>query len=299
MMPLNIDSPQKARESPSFVSVAKITLADGADIAVRRWGTGEPLYLLHGGPGASGAYWPVAASYLGEFGQVVAPDLRGHGQSSRQGPYSIHQFANDVIEIATFLGHERYSLVGHSYGSLVALSVAAADNRVEKVVLIGGFSSTLRLIMAPFALLAKARMAVRLVGWNLGRRVSKRAHPRPFLRKLLRDGQGLFHGRRAKRYGESIDDLLFDSATDPLDPVVPLQWDLLRWNFTRKLQNITCPVLVLVGDEDRIGTFGSRAFAKRIIHVSVKKIEESGHSPFIEQPQRFREVVGAFLTDRN
>ena len=100
-----------------------------------------PIVALHGL--ASSAHWyERLASRLSRHYRVVAPDQRGHGQTT-QAPsgYDWQSLATDVGRFMDYLGLDRAAVLGHSWGGNVAINVAAKlPERVSKLVMIdGGF----------------------------------------------------------------------------------------------------------------------------------------------------------------
>lgn len=89
-------------------------------------GEGQPVVLLHGVPQSSHE-WRYVIPRLAERYRVIAPDLRGLGDSSRPpGGYDKKTVANDVwLLLSHHLGVERFFLVGHDWGGPVAFSLAA------------------------------------------------------------------------------------------------------------------------------------------------------------------------------
>ncbi|OZM74358.1 alpha/beta hydrolase [Amycolatopsis antarctica] len=97
----------------------------GVDLNVAVAGTGPAVVLLHGFP-QTHYMWHQVARELRARHTVIVPDLRGYGQSGKpaeQGPqtYSKRTMALDVLRVAEALGHERFGLVGHDRGALVAV----------------------------------------------------------------------------------------------------------------------------------------------------------------------------------
>jgi pimeloyl-ACP methyl ester carboxylesterase len=88
-------------------------------------GSGLPVVLLHGGS-AHARWWDFVVPNLGEGLRVYALDLRGHGDSgwAADGAYRIADYTADVTRLIAAFGLERPALVGHSLGSLIALSYA-------------------------------------------------------------------------------------------------------------------------------------------------------------------------------
>ncbi len=100
-------------------------------------GSGERRVLvLHGRLGDRTSFGPIRP-YLdtGSFSYALV-DLRGYGEALKQeGEYSVAEAEADVLDTAEELGWDRFSLVGHSMGGMVAQHVlVSADERVEAIV---------------------------------------------------------------------------------------------------------------------------------------------------------------------
>ncbi len=99
--------------------------ADGVDISVAVGGAGPAVVLLHGFP-QTHYMWRHVAHRLAEQYTVIVPDLRGYGRSSKPAAtdpslYSKRVMARDIVEVAASLGIDRFGLVGHDRGALVAV----------------------------------------------------------------------------------------------------------------------------------------------------------------------------------
>lgn len=90
-------------------------------------GVGAPVVLLHGWP-QTWYEWRDVIQHLAPHYQVIAPDLRGLGDSSRpESGYDTQTLANDVWELVHDIhGFEQFSLVGHDWGGPVSYALAAA-----------------------------------------------------------------------------------------------------------------------------------------------------------------------------
>ena len=103
----------------------KLPGADGVCLNVAHGGEGTPVVLLHGFP-QTHLMWREVARILADEHHVVAPDLRGYGESDKpveDGPatYSKRTMAQDIVNVMRALGHERFAVVGHDRGALVAV----------------------------------------------------------------------------------------------------------------------------------------------------------------------------------
>lgn len=103
-------------------------------------GKGEPVLLLHGYAQNSHMWRPLIAQ-LAKSRTVIAPDLRGFGQSSKPSAgYEKKTMAQDVHALAQSLGYQRLIVVGHDIGLMVAYAYAAQyPTEVDRIVLMDAF----------------------------------------------------------------------------------------------------------------------------------------------------------------
>jgi pimeloyl-ACP methyl ester carboxylesterase len=103
-------------------------------------GHGEPVVLLHGYTQTSHMWLPLMAE-LARTHTVIAPDLRGIGQSSTPaGGYTKAVMAQDIHALMHSIGHGRIRIVGHDIGLMVAYAYAAQyPDEVERIALMDAF----------------------------------------------------------------------------------------------------------------------------------------------------------------
>ena len=100
-----------------------------ADVRARVGGKGPPVLLLHGYPQTS-AMWHRMAPALADRFTVVACDLRGYGDSAKpesapdHSTYAKRAMAEDLADVMSALGHERFHVVGHDRGGRVGHRLA-------------------------------------------------------------------------------------------------------------------------------------------------------------------------------
>lgn len=101
-------------------------------------GSGAPLLLLHGN-GESGGYFLHQIDEFARYFTVYAVDTRGHGRSPRgTAPFTISQFADDLLGFMDGQGMEKARILGFSDGGNIALTFALRrPERVERLVLNG------------------------------------------------------------------------------------------------------------------------------------------------------------------
>lgn len=90
-------------------------------------GTGDPILVVHGGPGLDHAYLRPGLDALATRNTLVYYDQRGTGRSSAEltgSVINLDTFVDDIDALRQALGHETISVLGHSFGSLIALEYA-------------------------------------------------------------------------------------------------------------------------------------------------------------------------------
>jgi pimeloyl-ACP methyl ester carboxylesterase len=128
-----------SRES-SRVPESRFANLNGVRLHYLVAGKGDPVVLLHGYAETSHMWLPLI-SELANTRTVIAPDLRGAGQSSKpDGGYTKAAMAQDIHALVRQLGYERLRIVGHDIGLMVAYAYAAQyPNEVEKIALMDAF----------------------------------------------------------------------------------------------------------------------------------------------------------------
>ncbi|MFJ1768499.1 alpha/beta fold hydrolase [Amycolatopsis sp. NPDC088138] len=117
-------------------------------LRVRHGGSGTPVVLVHGHP-RTHTTWHRVAPQLADDHFVVCPDLRGYGCSTLPPDEPDHAqsakraMAGDIVALMRHLGHDRFSIVGHDRGALVAFR-AAMDHPgvVDRLVVMDGLPIT-------------------------------------------------------------------------------------------------------------------------------------------------------------
>src|SRR4051794_40252792 len=169
----------------------------GQRVSYRTGGSGPALLLLHGIANSSDT-WSAAAPLLSRRFTVIAPDLLGHGESATpRGDYSLGAHASGARDVATALGHERMTVVGHSLGGGIAMQFAYQfPERTERLALVssGGLGRDVHLLLRAASLpgadyVLPALTSQRLVGLgrDLGGLLARIGlHPSPDIAVLAR-----------------------------------------------------------------------------------------------------------------
>lgn len=122
----------------------------GATINTVKAGSGEPVLLLHGYPQTMVCWHEIAPALAKEY-TVVCADLRGYGGSSKpkglpdHSNYSKRAMAQDMVEVMSALGHDKFHLVGHDRGGRVAHRLARDYGKRVQTLTVLDISPTLKM----------------------------------------------------------------------------------------------------------------------------------------------------------
>lgn len=250
-------------------------------VAWERRGTGVPVVLVHG-LGYARWGWEPVADRLAERFEVVLLDNRGIGASDTPpGPYTAAEMAGDVRSVLDEAGLERAHVLGTSLGGMIAQELAlSSPERVDRLVLVcttpGGQNAapmpeqTVRLIAAAPSLepsLALRRFVENALAPDPPEELVER-----ILEHRLATAQTLAAWSAQAAAGMSFD-----------------AWD--------RLAGLRVPTLIVHGTEDVVvDPANAELLAGRIAGARVERFEGCGHLLFWEEPARFVEVVGEFLS---
>lgn len=257
-------------------------------------GEGDPLVVLPGGPG-------MDARYLGDLGglsashRLIRLDGRAAGRSAVPADRATVAFteqARDVEALRRHLGLERFDLLAHSAGSLTAQEYAARHpGRVRRLVLVTPVGRTAREIDADEV--AAIRAGRRGEPWFPQAEAAARALAAGERSLLLRARMVPFHWHRWTP--EHRREYLPGHVS-----TLPWLRDAFYSGSGRALHRpAEAPVLVLAGASDgMIGTAPARSVAAWHPDGRLEVMRESGHRPWVEQPELFRKLVTGFLGSR-
>ncbi len=264
------------------------------ELAVAEAGSGgRPLLLLHGFTGAKEDFTEWLNPLAEEGWHAVAPDHRGHGSSSKpeeEDAYSFEILADDALALADALGWDRFVLLGHSMGGMVAqLVVMKATERVSALVLMDTGHGPVEALDP--SMVDAALSIVRSQGIDaLADAMASSSSPleTPSFRRLLEQRPG---------YAE-FNDRKFRATSPYLYP--PLASAFVH--TADRLEDLgrlppTLPALVVVGEEDQPFLGPSRRMADSIPGASLAVVPQAGHSPQFENPDAWWSALSGFLAD--
>jgi proline iminopeptidase len=287
--------------------------ANGALIYYKVIGKGEPLVILHGGPGASHDYFLPYLLPLARTNRLIFIDERGSGKSEKLedvSNYTVEAMVEDVEAVRVALGLGKINLLGHSCGGVLAQAYALRyQGNLSHMILCSTFHST--------------------KGLNeVFRQMKAKMSPELRARIDKMEAAGLFgHGKDYEKnrytnayliaaWGEGYFPYLYQNHPDPnYDPVANgiMSWDLYRemWGshgeyvvdgnlksveYGDRLSSIKVPTLITVGDHDECAPSLSEEMNKAIPGSKLVVLPKSGHMTFVDQPGMFIRAVNEFLS---
>ncbi|HKJ24740.1 MAG TPA: alpha/beta hydrolase [Myxococcota bacterium] len=256
------------------------------DVAYRERGTGErPFVLVHGFTGSSDDFADVLDP-LSSLGRTVAPDQRGHGDTSnpRTG-YSLDQLVADLAAFLDAADAARCDLLGHSLGGMVALRLTLAHpERVASLVLMDTAQRPIDSVRGIRAMAGLAAWMPPRWMWRLVR--SRRDKlPGPMRRAEQAMGPERYWERLRLKL-EAMDRAAYRPLAREISSQVPL---------TPRLGEIRCPTLVIVGDQDEPFLAPSSEMADAIPDAKLVVVPDSHHSPQIEATEAWLDAIRAHL----
>jgi pimeloyl-ACP methyl ester carboxylesterase len=128
--------------SDGFEPISRVHVSQGLRLNYLDWGNeGAPVLVLVHGAKDHARSWDWTANALRRDWRVIAPDLRGHGDSdwSPDGAYLSSYYLLDLANLLDVVGDQSVSLLGHSFGGNISARLTAAlPDRVRKLVLVDG-----------------------------------------------------------------------------------------------------------------------------------------------------------------
>jgi pimeloyl-ACP methyl ester carboxylesterase len=271
---------QRPVDQAGWASLKKeVRLQNGVRLAYVEAGDpdGEPLLLLHGYTDSSRSFSPMVP-YLSRY-RLLIPDQRGHGASDApECCYGTSQFAYEARLFLDALGVKRVAVVGHSLGSMVAISLAA-DNaeRVSKIVLIG----------------STALVPVKRGDWLYDNAAAMTGKLDPST-QFAKD----WHPANQPT---KVDPVFANAINDELLRIPPHVWRSVMRELSyvpvgRHAADVKAPVLVLSGGKDPLfPAEHHQSLLKAFPNAEAQVFAELGHNPNWEQPEAVASAIDRFL----
>lgn len=269
-------------------------------------GEGDPIVLIPGGPGNSHLYFTPWFDQLAKNYKVIYFDAFGRGKSSRaksREDYSFQRDVDDLEGLRKALGFDKWSVLGHSYGGMVAEAYAIQHpNSVDKLILSDTFfdaemwqendDNSNHEFKNQCPEKWEALMKIRDEGYLSSSPEHVKAYSIP-------SGLLYFYNpdNALKMRSDSLSmnlDVYYQIVGDDGDFIIG--GDIGKLDFRRELKNLKMPILVLAGRYDRISD-PSFAVMYKMYAPQAKFVmfEKSGHNPYVEEEDKYFKILNEFL----
>jgi proline-specific peptidase len=267
---------------------------DGDALHVHEHGEGDPIILLHPGPGLDGSVFFPWLEPLGGR-RLLAPDLRGNGRSDRGDPgdWTVERWAADIAGLAEAMELDRYTLLGHSFGARVALQHAVDfPGHAAAIVCSGGVAhrGALAHVDETFEQFGTPELRASVEAAFEAEETVETADEchaawmgmMPF---FLADPDGPTPAELDRRW-----------RTVRYSPEIHRHGSFGDFDVRDRLSQIAVPVLVVTGAEDRITRpEESEEIAAGIPNATLEIIPGTGHFPFVERPDAYLDMLERWL----
>ncbi len=270
---------------------------NGNQVFYTTQGQGRPMLLMHGGSGMDHTYFQPWLDPLGEQVQLIYYDQLGQGRSTRPQSYEdirMDTWADEADGLRAFLGQKRMILFGHSFGGFIALEYALRHGEhLDGLILCDTAPALdyLDVVMANAQARGTPEQVQALVA-GLSAPVADDASWRQLWVTIL----PLYFDIYDPKVAASLDEATQYSAAafnQGMGKCLP------AFNVVSRLREISVPTLIIAGRHDWITP---PAQAAERLHAGLPNsrlviFEQSGHFPFIEEPEKFVTVVREWLTN--
>ena len=265
-----------------------------------------PLVVLHGGPGAAHNYLLEIASLASTGRPVIHYDQLGCGNSTHlrdRGAefWTVERFLEELTNLLDKLDVGPHHLLGQSWGGMLGAEYAVTRPSGLQSLVISNSPASMDLWVAEANRLRQdlpddAREA-------LDRHEANGTTDDPAYLAATQ----VFYDRHVCRVLPNPPEVVATMTQLNEDPTVyhtmngPNEFycigSLRTWSIIERLGSIVAPTLLISGRHDEATPVTVQPFYDRIADVRWTVFEESSHMPFVEEPEHYRDVVGAFLTE--
>ena len=264
----------------------------GIRIFERRVGSGPPVVVLHGGPGAHHDYLLPGFDALALGRELIYYDQRGGGQSAvpRETPVGWKEQVADLEELRKLWGLERMTLAGYSWGGLLALLYAVEfPDRVGKLALVSPAPAWREARLEFERRFNQRNLAPELQQQRAALRESglRERDPSAYAQKLFELSVAAYFNDPARAH-----DLTPFRVTGRTQQEV---WSSLGdYDLRPALARLAIPALILHGTSDPIPIDTAEAVA-RLLGAEFHQLAACGHVPYVEAFESFVALMDGFL----
>jgi proline iminopeptidase len=270
---------------------------DGFDLYYRSLGAGDPVLILSGGPGDDCDYMLPVASDIAKYGQAILLEQRGTGRSLLprvdKSTMNLGRSLEDFESLRVHLKVQRWTVVGHSAGGILAMDYAAAyPDRVDKLILLDTAPVAFQYLAAfEDNILDRLSMEDR----DQLATLEKTNSPQSGAAIAKLEANGLFFDRKI---GEQLAGELSSAWHSDVGHLLGSEITAPGYDLRPRLKNFDHPVLVLNGRQDPMDSRMAYETSVAFSHSTLLFVDRAGHFPWFDQPKEFEKNLGEFLKSK-
>ena len=260
--------------------ICKAELENGISLEYLDRGEGEVILLLHG-LGSTKADWDLQKDlFLKDF-RIIAPDLRGHGNSSKpklKEDYGVQKCAEDMKLLLDKLKIADCIVVGFSMGGAIAFEMATRiSERISKLVIVNTAPDFNALGEMGEQMIAERTEMLRSQGMEA---MAEKVAVGMFPEKYQKDLRTAFYSRAKENDLEAY----YNSFITLMD-----------WGIGDKIRTIDIPTLVVASELDYTPVTLKQSYTSEMKNAKLEVINNSRHGVTMDQPEKFNKALLKFF----
>ena len=281
-------------------SNGKLVEINGTKLFVKTIGSGEPIVMVHDGPGFNYLYFLPQFKELAKHYKLIFYDQRASGKSSADvdsSSITMDNFIKDLEGIRKLFELKKMNLFGHSWGGLIAMNYAIKyPQNLRSLILSNTTPAESKLRNKIYYMLS--RRATKKEGDELRKITSSNGFEEKDPIVMAKFYKLLFAPSfYNKKYVDSLNIILppDNAEKNKLLSLFPLY----SYDINFQLQFVKCPTLIVTGDYDIIPPQANEEIHKDIKNSTLVTLKNCGHFPFIEDKKEYFKLLENFLSSLN
>ncbi len=271
---------------------------NGTSLYIKTIGQGEPLLIIHGGPGMNHSYFMPHLNSLSKKFKIILYDQRACGQSATPATDSISLkfFVDDIDAIRNYLGVDKLNILSHSWGVIPAIEFGIRyPERINHLILCNPVPLS-KDFDQEMATLQKSRLTKQDSvdrATLLASDEFKSANPEAYKKLLLLSFRHSFY--KPSNYKKLHVDIPPNYSKSSRSLFTGLMPDLKTFDYYGAVTSFTFPVLIIHGKVDAIPLLSVKKTQSAIPDATLEVFQKSGHFVFIDEPKKFNSSIKRFL----
>ena len=299
-----------AQNFPDSYTGGKYYTVNGAKLYTVTAGSGDPLIVIPGGPGGAHlSYRAFDSLTIGSNIQMIYFDAFGRGKSDTAKDvkeYSLQRDIEDIEGLRVAMHLDKISLLGHSYGSLVAQGYAVKyGDHLAHLIIANGFHSFIMWqenddnsnheIKTNYPEVWGRLMRIREEGMVSSDQLHQDIYGEVPYGFLYAYNPSKFLGGNAKPYPNSFNSKLYYQMVGK-DGDFIVGSDIGNFDYRKQLKDLKMPILIIAGRFDRVAVPWMQVKYKEYCpQAKFVMFEHSGHNPQVEEPAKEFALIKDFM----